>query len=336
MADDTRQPLSDLTGAEAAAEAFDFFELLRVLERDGRLFGHGSLPDMEPARLGQHMRLGFATADLADVEEGKEGGPTRVTVANIGLLGPEGPMPLHLTRWVLDRLSQRWFAGAGARQTSDTTFVDFVNVLQHRMIALFYRAWADAQPAVQVERRSDDRVRSMLRSMAGIGLPGTAGPETQELDGVKLSQAAALARQVDGAERLTLFLSEAFAVPVKLEEFVGVWLPVPARLQSRLGRAHAAIGKTATIGPRTFNRQSRIELRHRAAFAGALSGVPARQRHARTVQARGAPPDRSFAGRRPARRAGGAGGAGGAHRRIAARPDDVARAARGTRRRART
>ena len=261
MADGTRQPLSDLIGAEAAAGAFDFFELLRVLERDGRLFGHGSLPDMEPARLGQHVRLGFATADLTDVEEGRDGSPTRVTVTNIGLLGPEGPMPLHLTRWVLDRLSQRWFEGGGARQTADTTFVDFVNVLQHRMIALFYRAWADCQPAVQVERRSSDRVRSMLRSMAGIGLPGTTGPETRQLDGVKLGQAGALAGQVDGAERLTLFLSEAFSVPVRLKEFVGAWLPVPARLQSRLGRAHAVIGRSATIGPRTFSRQSRIELR---------------------------------------------------------------------------
>ena len=48
---------------------------------------------------------------------GAEGSPARVTVNNLGLLGPEGPMPLHLTRWVLDRLSQRWFDGASARET---------------------------------------------------------------------------------------------------------------------------------------------------------------------------------------------------------------------------
>ena len=261
MADDSRQPLSDLIGADVAPETIDFFELLRVLERSGRLFGHGGPPDREPARLGQQVRLSFAAADVAAVDEGIGEDPVRVTVANFGLLGPEGPMPLHLTRWVLDRLSQRWFEGENARQTSDTTFVDFANVLQHRMIALFYRAWADAQPVVQAERRSDGRVRSMLRSMAGIGLPGTSDAGTRELDGVKLGQAAALAMQVDGAERLTLFLAEAFCVPVKLREFVGVWLPVPARLQSRLGRAHAAIGRSATIGPRTFDRQSRIELR---------------------------------------------------------------------------
>ncbi|MGT2466149.1 type VI secretion system baseplate subunit TssG [Mesorhizobium atlanticum] len=85
---------------------------------------------------------------------------------------------------MLDRLSQRWFTGADAEQTSDTTFVDFVNILQHRMIALYYRAWADAHPAVQVERSVGGRVRAMLEAaMAGVGLPGTQDPE---LDTVRL------------------------------------------------------------------------------------------------------------------------------------------------------
>jgi type VI secretion system protein ImpH len=249
MADDARQSLPDLAQpdpeqAEALSAAFDFFELLRRLERRGGLFGHSGRPDREPARLGQHVRLAFSVQDVVEFLEPTDKAPARVTVANLGLLGPEGPMPLHLTRWVLDRLSQRWYGGADALQTSDTTFVDFVNILQHRMIALFYRAWADAHPAVQVERAVGGRVRSMLQSMAGIGLPGTQD-----------------AAQVDGPERLTLFLAEAFKVPVVLKEFVAAWMTVPAALQTRLAGAYASLGRSATIGPRTFSRQSRIELR---------------------------------------------------------------------------
>ena len=242
------------------SETFDFFELLRRLERDGGLFGHAGRPDREPARLGQHVRLGFATQDLVDYRAATDMRPARITVANLGLLGPEGPMPLHLTRWVLDRLSQRWFGGADARQTSDTTFVDFVNILQHRMIALFYRAWADAHPAVQVERSVGGRVRSMLEALAGTGLPGTHNAENPELDRVKLRQAASLACQIEGPERLTLFVAEAFKVPVRLKEFVASWLTIPATLQTRLGKAYAGLGSAATIGPRSFSRQSRIEL----------------------------------------------------------------------------
>ncbi|RWF57423.1 MAG: type VI secretion system baseplate subunit TssG [Mesorhizobium sp.] len=269
MADDARQSLPDLDKfdldrVEELDDTFDFFELLRRLERRGGLFGYSGHADREPARLGQHVRLSFSAKDVvafreaSDETPGKHRTPARVTVANLGLMGPEGPMPLHLTRWVLDRLSQRWFTGADARQTSDTTFVDFVNILQHRMIALYYRAWADAHPAVQVERAVGGRVRAMLEAMAGIGLPGTDNPD---LDAVKLRQAASLASQVDGPERLTLFLAEAFKVPVQIKEFVATWMTIPASLQTRLAQAYAVLGRGATIGPRVFSRQSRIELR---------------------------------------------------------------------------
>ena len=170
-------------------------------------------------------------------------------------------MPLHLTRWVLDRLSQRWFAGPEARQTADTTFVHFVDMLQHRMIALFYRAWADFSPAVQAERRGGGLVRSMLEAMAGIALPGTGNRTNPGFDALKLRQAAALAMQVEGPERLTLFIAEAFGVDARLEEFVGSWIDIPSELQTRLGGPHSALGAGAAVGARTFSRQSRVELR---------------------------------------------------------------------------
>lgn len=248
-------------GNVAISEAYDFFELLRRLESGGQLFGHSGLAEREPARLGQHIRLSFATQDVAQFHPANETTRARVTVANIGLLGPEGPLPLHVTRWVLDRLSQRWFAGAEARETSDTTFVDFVNILQHRLMSLYYRAWADAHPAVQVERRVGGRVRSMLESLAGIGLPGTKNPENSALDMVKLRQAASLAQVVDGPERLTQFLAEAFNVPVQLKEFIATWIDIPKALQSQIGRAYASLGRGITIGPRIFSRQGRIEIR---------------------------------------------------------------------------
>ncbi|PBB23646.1 MULTISPECIES: type VI secretion system baseplate subunit TssG [unclassified Mesorhizobium] len=263
MADDARQSLPDLAepatvATEPLLESFDFFELLRRLEQRGGLFGQSGTADREPARLGQHVRLSFSARDVVKLQDVGDKAHARVTVANLGLLGPEGPMPLHLTRWVLDRLSQRWFTGADAEQTSDTTFVDFVNILQHRMMALYYRAWADAHPAVQVERSVGGRVRAMLEAMSGIGFPGTQDPE---LDTVRLRQAGSLANQIDGAERLTLFLATAFKVQVQIKEFVAAWITIPEALQTRLGKAHAGLGRGATIGPRVFSRQSRIELR---------------------------------------------------------------------------
>ncbi len=253
MAADGRQPQSRVIGPLEAPET-DFFELLRRLEAGhGGRFGRGGRPDAEPARLGQSVRLGFALRDVAALAPADDAGPARVTAVLIGLLGPEGPMPLHLTRRVLDRLSQRWFSGGVEGATSDTTFVDFANLVQHRALALYYRAWADQRPEVEAERPGGGRIGAMLRALAGEG-SGPIGP-------VKLGQAAALGHQVFGPERLTGVLASALGVPVRVREFVGSWTAVPARLQTRLGAAHAGLGTSAILGPRVFARQARTEVR---------------------------------------------------------------------------
>ena len=261
MANDAGQSQPDLSkDAGPLPTEFDFFELLRRLEEGGKLFGQAGRPDREPARLGQHVRLGFAVQDVAKVEMATDKAAARVTVTNIGLLGPEGPMPLYLTRWVLDRLSQRWFATADMREISDTTFIDFVNVLQHRMIALFYRAWADAHPSVQVGRPGGGRICALSTALAGLGLSEQGHNEPSLIDAAKLRHAPALANQIEGPERLTRFLADLIRVPVRLREFVGTWIAIPKGLQSRLGDAHARLARSATIGPRSFQRQQRIEL----------------------------------------------------------------------------
>jgi type VI secretion system protein ImpH len=48
---------------------------------------------------------------------------------------------------------------------------------------------------------------------------------------------------------------------VEIEEFVGAWSQIPRRLQTRMGAAHAVLGRGAAIGPRIFSRQNRIEVR---------------------------------------------------------------------------
>lgn len=253
MADRDRQSQPDLSGHPV--EQMNFFELLRRLEAGAGRFGHGGRPDREPARLGQEIRMGFATHDVAGLRAPTGNAPAQVTVKLLGLFGPEGPLPLHLTRRVLDRLAQRWFSGDIDGATSDTTFLDFANMLQHRAMALYYRAWADQNPAVQVERDQAGRLRAMLAALAGAEIGA------DEIAPVKLGQAAALGHQVLGPERLTGLVAGAIRLPVSVSEFVGSWAAIPLRLQTRLGGPYAALGRTATLGPRSFTRQSRVELR---------------------------------------------------------------------------
>jgi type VI secretion system protein ImpH len=264
MADDARLPRPDLSGASHDGVAMDFFELLRRLEGPGQRFGRAGGPEREPARLGQDARLAFAAGDVARVEPSRSPGrPAEVVVELIGLLGPEGPMPLHLTRWVFERVSQRWFTEDQTRATSDTAFLDFCNLMQHRMIALYWRAWADARPAVHAERDLGGRVGATVAALAGLGLPGTRGVPgpSGASDGLRMFHAPAIAASVHGTERLAGPLSDLLGAPVAIVEFVGTWTVLPERLQTRLGKTHSRLGEGAVAGARVYGRTGRIELR---------------------------------------------------------------------------
>lgn len=266
MADDDRHPRADLTpGPDSATmpdiAGMDFFELLRQLETATMRFGRAGGAATEPARLAQQPRQSFATSDLAEFTPGRDGRKPQIAVNVLGLIGPEGPMPLHLTRWIIARQSSRWFAGAeSGGATADTSFLDFINMLQHRMIALYWRAWADARPGVQVAHDDGGQVVAMMRALAGIGLPGSRSSDAR-IDGSKLRHATSLAQEVRGPDRLRSFLQSVLGVPVTLSEFVGVWLDIPEALQTRIGVAHNRLGAGAMLGARRFDRQSRAEIR---------------------------------------------------------------------------
>ncbi|MEQ6250638.1 type VI secretion system baseplate subunit TssG [Sulfitobacter sp. HNIBRBA3233] len=259
MADDDRHTRADLSTPEAIAR-MDFFELLRQLETDTMRFGRAGGAGREPARLGQTARLSFAAADVAGFFEGDDKRKPQVDVNVLGLIGPEGPMPLHMTRWIMARLSNRWFAGDSSGAVADTSFLDFINMLQHRLIALYWRAWADAQPEINIAHGDGGRVTATMRALAGQGLPGTTTGDIR-LDGAKLRHATSLVMEARSPERLTAFLETVLGVPVTLSEFEGRWISIPEHLQSRLGRAHAGLGTGAVAGARVFDRQSHAELR---------------------------------------------------------------------------
>lgn len=284
MADDNRHARADLSTPDAAAR-MDFFELLRQLETDTLRFGRAGGAGREPARLGQTARLSFAASDVAGVFPGDDTRKPQINVNVLGLIGPEGPMPLHMTRWIMARLSNRWFAGDSSGAMADTAFLDFINLLQHRLITLYWRAWADARPEINIAHGDGGRVTATMRALAGRGLPGTTTGDMR-LDGAKLRHATSLVMEARSPERLTAFLETVLGVPVSLAEFEGRWIEIPTHLQSRLGRQHAGLGTGAVAGARVFDRQSHAEIRlgplTLAQFKGILDDPDAwvRLRHA--------------------------------------------------------
>ena len=246
--------LEALFGAiEREPWAWDFHQALRRIEclsPASPRIGTAARPADEPIRLGQEPSLGFAPATLAALVPGEGGRPPRLDVRFFGLFGPNGPLPLHLTEYAYGR----------QRQAGDPTFARFADVIHHRFLSLFHRAWAQAQPCVSLDRPGADRFGDYVGALAGIGLPGVRGRDALP-DFAKLHHAALLNRQVRNAEGLGKLVAGFFRVPVSVEQFVGHWMPVRERDRSRLGMACSALGRNTLVGKRVWDRQHKFRLR---------------------------------------------------------------------------
>src|SRR5262249_39224290 len=146
------------------------------------------------------------------------------------------------------------------RQKEDATIVDFLNLFQHRLISLFYRAWADAEPTVSLDRPSSDRFRTYVGALIGMA-PEAAHDVDAVLDRAKLSRAGLFAAQQRSAEGLEAILADYFDVAVEVRQFAGAWLDIPRDLHCRLGSpSGAGLGTDATLGASTWQCQHKFEI----------------------------------------------------------------------------
>jgi type VI secretion system protein ImpH len=253
----------------------DFFQALRWIEAthpDRPRLGTARRPVDEPLRLGQLADLSFAPSALHGVVPATATRKARLEVRFFGLFGPNGPLPYHLTE----------YARARSLHQGDDSFARFADLFHHRLLLLFYRAWAQAQPAVGLDRPGDDHFSTYVGSLIGMG---TASQQQRSAvhDHAKLHFAGLFSRQVRNAAGLEAMLSAYLRRTVRVEQFVGRWLGLEAAEQSRIGRTglrrknpSSMLGAGAVLGRTVWDRQHNfrihIEALDAAAFESLLPG----------------------------------------------------------------
>jgi type VI secretion system protein ImpH len=275
-----------LEAIRATPHAHDFYQALRRLEclyADKPRWGEALRPADEPVRFGQEPDVTFAPAPLAACEPGRDGRPPRLQVRLFGLLGPNGPMPLHVTEYARERL----------RNGSDPTLSRFLDLFHHRFLALFYRAWAQSQPHVHRDRPGADKFAGYIGAFFGIARPSCRGRDTVP-DDSKLFHVGALIRQVRNAAGLAGTLQHFFRVPAAVEEFVGHWLGLGPGERTFLGGQNATLGTDTVVGRRVWDRQSRFRVRlGPLTFVQYSSFLPATEAALRQAEAAGTTPTRA-------------------------------------------
>jgi type VI secretion system protein ImpH len=238
-----------------APSSFDFFQALRRLEcayPDKPRLGESVQPSKEePVRLGQEPSLAFAPSALAAFLPGREGGPPRLQVSFLGLSGPNGPLPLHLTEYVRDR----------QHNSNDPTLARFFDLFHHRVLSLFYRSWANSQPTVSQDRPQQDHFLTYVGALIGLAMSGLQRRDAFP-DAAKLFYAGRLAAQTRNAEGLQAMVGDHFKMRATVEEFMGSWVDLPESERWHLdGGPHGMrLGLSTNMGARAWNRQVKFRI----------------------------------------------------------------------------
>ena len=229
----------------------DFFDLMRSLEQshgDKPRVGESSALSEDIAFLGQPPHVDFSDGNVSSVSQGADG---RIHVQSrfLGLLGPQGALPLHTS-----------YEAAHWANMRDPAFARFLDLFNNRFQQLFFRAWANARPAVQADRPRQNQFLTYVGAMVGIGTPAMRDRGTLH-DFSKLAVAGLLAPAVKSASRLENMLAFLFKAKVSVQQFVGVWLALDAREQSALKAGSCSLGGDSIIGKSAFSLRDKFRVR---------------------------------------------------------------------------
>jgi type VI secretion system protein ImpH len=228
----------------------DFFWVMRRLERfnhDRPRIGDTASLREEYITLGQDPYFAFPSTNLTKAESISPG-RMRVLVQFLGLLGPQGALPLTTTEEAFSYL-----------RAQDDAFPRFLDLFNSRFLQLFYRAWAESRPIVQNDRPRDDRFKAYMGAHVGLG-SGIFLALDSVADSGKLSYAGLMGPQAKSASRLGDLVSGLFGVDAEVEQFVGLRLVIPEGERTRIGAAFARLGQETLLGASIYSVQDKVRL----------------------------------------------------------------------------
>jgi len=249
----------DLAGCEIEQKlrrephCFDFFQALRLLERfrpEKKPVGQFTHPETEVAHFRAHPSLAFPASQIQEAEW-PEDGPVQMMVNFMGLIGPEGVLPNPYTSLIIER-----------QREGDHSLRDFLDIFNHRMISLFYRAWRKYRFDVACERGERDLFSRNLLSLLGLGTEGMRDRQTIS-DDTLVYYSGLLAQRPRSAQALQQILADYFEVQVAIEQFSGGWYRLDPETQCRLSEENSDSGELgfgAVVGDEMWNQQSRVQI----------------------------------------------------------------------------
>lgn len=193
------------------------------------LLGHDGLPQREPLRfLGQysaafqvqpfedlsknkhHLLDGShpKTSNTEDRNDVKLTSPRQVRVGFLGVAGSGSILPQHYTRFIAEQLKHK-----------ETALADFLDIFNHRLISLYYRAWVKYRlPYLRETRLMADQLDPLSGLLEALVGDGVGRPLPAQLFFVGHFQ-----KKARSASNLIAILSELLHAQVHIKQFQGCW-----------------------------------------------------------------------------------------------------------------
>lgn len=240
---------------------FGFFQAVRLLYSANGFDGRGSGARPGPLRFITPASLAFPPSELQSIEVGENN--IRVCVNFMGLTGPSGVLPRNYTELLIARKINR-----------DRSAQEFLDLFNHRLVALFWQAWAKHRPEIGRQFGFQNSVLRYLEHLVGLGTPAlqarlhparrpgsTAGAAASTLPGAALAYFSGLIAQRPHGERaIAQVVSAVVGAPVQSRSCLGTWQPIAADARTRLGRCNHGLGDGCVLGARYWDRQTTLRL----------------------------------------------------------------------------
>jgi type VI secretion system protein ImpH len=223
---------------------FRFFQAVRLLEAmqpDKYPTGEAFNPSQESVRFGVNPTLAFPASEIQRIDFTVS--PPRMYVNFFGLQGGGGVLPLVYTEEL--------------QRKGSTPLSEFFDILNHRFLAFFYRAWKRYRLPVATAPFREEAL-----ALVGLGTKGLAHRTSVE-DDSWIFYSGLLSLQARSAIALEQLLEDYFSIPVEIQQFAGTWRVLTIPYQCRFDRDSDSerLGEGTVVGDEFWDRQSRVRVR---------------------------------------------------------------------------
>ena len=232
---------------------FEFIQAVRLFRRiwrDRAPVGFDSDPRGEVVRFHSDLSSTFSASDVRDAEPPQEDRPGKLTVSFLGVATPGlyGALPRRYAEEL------RYQA-----RSKNTAPIDFLDVFNHRMVSLFYRASEKSRLALAYESGSSAFARAFY-AVLGLGTQGLRG-RLEIDDRALVARAGLLSMRPISASALAGVIRSTFGAPVEIVQFVPQRYRIEPDDQNRLGLSNSRLGEDLYVGSEITLVQSKFRVR---------------------------------------------------------------------------